>query len=230
MRVTCFFVLLGLAVAARGGEVSPPALELWKEAMDYHRAKDTGRALDTFLRAYRADPAVLGLDSEGLLDRSIDYLRHQLDVKKDDLVFTFKLAEVQNLRGNLVEAIASYKKVVAINPNSPMAQRAADEAHKLEGFQQALAPVASPSPAASASVAPPPASPSPAPSADPRVADLEAKLAAAKEETAKVQEELDRLKEDHAKLQAEFDRAKYYKNLFFANPKNVELLNQGKYK
>ena len=213
------------AVAASAQDIKPAAAALWREAMDYHKAKDPARAMEAFLKAYHADPAVLGLENAGLLEGAIDHVRRQLDVKKDDLVYTFKLAELLNMKGNLTDAIATYRKVVAINPNSPMAQVASDEARKLESFQKALtAPASSPSP-----------DPSPAASAAPAVAaaesaarleELEKKLAAATEENEKLQAEHDKLKEDFEKLKAEYDKAQYYKNLFFANPKNVENLGR----
>ena len=128
--------LLLVAVLSAEPAVLPPARELWREAMDYHRAKDPARAMEAFLRAYHADPAVLGLDSEGLIENAIDHLKRQLDVRKDDLVYTFKLAEMLNLRGHVPEAIAAYRRVIALNPNSPMAQLAADEAQKLEAYQK----------------------------------------------------------------------------------------------
>jgi len=230
MRGVACVLVLALTAVAHAQRVSPPARDLWKEAMDYHHAKDTARALDTFLRAYHVDPSVLGLDSEGLLDRAVDHLRHQLDVSKDDPVYTFKLAEVLNLQGKLPEAIVAYRKVVAINPRSPMAQIADAEATKLEQFEKAPSP--SPSPSVAEASPSPSASPSPeALSPDQqRIAELETQLKAAKDETTQVKDELDKLKDEHAKLQAEFEKAKYYKNLFFANPNNVDLLKQGTYK
>lgn len=213
------------AAAAGAQDIKPAAAALWREAMDYHRAKDPARAMEAFLKAYHADAAVLGLENAGLLDGAIDHVKKQLDVKKDDLIYTFKLAELLNMRGNLNDAITAYKKVVAINPNSPMAQVASDEAKKLESFQKALssppAP-ASPEPSPSASAAPS----APLNELSEKIRDLEKKLEDAREENDRVKEEHEKLKEEHEKLKADYDKAQYYKNLFFANPKNVENLGR----
>jgi tetratricopeptide (TPR) repeat protein len=229
MRVLVWVLGGLLATAALAQDIKPAAAALWREAMDYHRAKDPARAMEAFLKAYHADPAVLGLENAGLLDGAIDHVKRQLDVKKDDLVFTFKLAELLNMKGNLTEAIVTYRKVVAINPNSPMAQVASDEARKLESFQKALATPTTPSPS-------PAPSPEPSASATPpttaqgdlqlRVDELEKKLKDAQTTQEALQEEHDKLKEEHEKLKAEYEKAQYYKNLFFANPKNVENLGR----
>ena len=213
--------------------VKPAARDLWKQAMDFHRAKDSARAMDVFLKAYGMDPAVLSLESEGLLDSGIRYLKSRLEEKKDDVAFTYKLAELCNLRGNLAEAIRHYKAVVRLAPHSSMGQVAADEARKLEGFLTAAAPPPETSSAPSAS----PSSSAAAKEKELRsqesenkVKELEEALKKQKEDYGQLKEEMDKLKEEYAKLQEEYNKANYYKTLYFANPANIQLLQQRRIK
>lgn len=223
----------GLAGAAEL-PVKAEARELWKQSMNHHRAHDEGRALDAFLKAYQIDRAVLGLETGDLLDSLVDHVRSRLDSRKDDLAYTFKLAELLNMRGELDEAIRCYERVVKLNPQSPMAQIAADAARELHSFREADRKAAAdrqkqaqPEPSPSASAAAPAKQGSGTAAlaeAEERIAKLEESLKAQKEEFDKLTEEHTKLQEEHTKLQEEHKVASTYKTLFFANPANIENL------
>ncbi|MBI4865027.1 MAG: hypothetical protein HY815_32925 [Candidatus Riflebacteria bacterium] len=241
IRLLAVVVGVALGCSARAGDlqIKDEARALWKQAMDHHKSNDPARAMDAFLKAYHVDPAVLALESGGLLDSTIQYVKSQLDVKKDDLQYTFKLAELYNLRGELPKAITCYQRVTQLAPTSPLAQVAADEAKKLQGFQSVLNP------------SPPAASASPDPGkadyekyakgqkdpkgqkieqAEAKVKELEEALKRQKEEYSELKGQLDKLQEDHDKLQEQYAKAKYYETLYFANPANMQLLRKGQIK
>ena len=209
-------LVLGLSLAGAGSllaepTVKPEARTLWKQAMDFHHAKDPARAIEIFLKAYAADPAVLALQSEGLLDAGIQHYKAQLESKRDDVQYTYRLAELYNLRGDLTEAIRAYKRVAQIAPNSPLAQVASDEARKLEAFSSSGQP-AQPSPSPSASVDPAQAgygkyatgkkdrSAAQLQEAEAKIKELEETVRKAKEETEQVKADLEKLRDEHAKV------------------------------
>jgi hypothetical protein len=211
--------------------IKPEARALWKESLDFYRANDPARALEVFLKAYHADPAVLSLNVEGMLDALATHLKNQLATNPSDVTHNFRLGELMNILGNLPEAVQYYRAVVRLSPHSPMAQLANDEANKLEGF---LRPV--PTPVASASPAPTPEEKAKreaaerAEEAQRQYRDMEDALKKSKEENALLKDELEKQKEEYEKLKVEYEKAKYYQTLYFANPANVNLLKNGQIK
>jgi tetratricopeptide (TPR) repeat protein len=190
--------------------VRPEARQMFAQALELRKTGDFAKALDLFLRAYHADPTILGIDDQGFLSAVVDFLKKYLQKDPMDISHTYKLAEVLSLRGELKDAIGYYRRVQQINASSPLALAARQEAQRVQATLDATA--------AETKKSEPEPEPTPEASAAPRgpggrEAELETKLKDLEEalkqkdaQIAEIQERLDKQKEESEKKIADLEK------------------------
>lgn len=215
-------VLLVLPWRVSADPVRPAARELFGEALEYRKANDMDRAMDSLLRSYYLDPAVVSLNDGGLIPAILRHLNQRLERTPGDAILTFKIAELLNLSGRPGSAIRFYEKVVKLQPVGHLARTAQLEADQLRPLVLAPEPVRSPDHGAS------PDSGGSVTAAlteefEGKLRNLQDQLDRQKsayteleEQKKKVQEELAKLQKDYADLQAQSTRYKSWQNLYFS--------------
>ncbi|MBI3892624.1 MAG: hypothetical protein HY303_13960 [Candidatus Wallbacteria bacterium] len=228
--------LLGFAYPWRAaqaqGEVAKEARDSFTRALASHRAKKVDAAIDEFMKAYAADARVLTFNDEGLLDTAITALAGRLAANPSDLDLNFKLGELNNVKGYSEDSLKCYRKVLQVAPQSPQAAVAREEVRKLEAAIQAAKAVQQSRPAKANPATPPPDAQPPKPSAEEaaqnRIQRLQEELEAVKKENDEGKEKLEKLQKEYDELAKKADQWKFYYNRFFADPRNVQNLQQGR--
>lgn len=237
--------------------ISEEARALWAKSLELKRAGDVRNGLDYFLRAYQTDARILGFDDEGLLESAIEQLGQDLEARPDDVDLRFKMAEATNIKGYIEESLTHYQKVVEKAPDSPQAAIARDEILRLQALIQARTrqeaqadadPGGYPSDAGQEDPRLPrdpgdvflPRGETGGGSGEgdgksPELQAADEKIMSLEKELQGQKEEMEKLKKEHSALQKKYDELSkkaekwyFYYTRFFADPRNVEQLQQGR--
>lgn len=115
-------------------EVSLEAQGLFKQAIELNAQGDYPNALSNYVQAYNADPDILGLTDEGLLDNATRYFTEFLNANTGDINSLMWLASIHTIKGDLRSAMDNYQKVILYAPNSDSALQADKEILRMEAI------------------------------------------------------------------------------------------------
>lgn len=224
------------AAAAGQTDISKEARDSFTRALQEFRAHKLDTAIDEFLRAYAADARILSFNDDGLLDTAVAEMQQRAAATPADLNVNFKAAELTNIKGYSEESLKYYRKVLSLAPQSPQAAIARDEVRKLEAAIQAAKSAATaptvqgPQSAGSSGVQAPPPRPVPRPpdeALQSKVKELEEEVKKAREESEETKEKLEKLQKEYDELNKKAQKWYFYYTRFFADPRNVQNLQQG---
>lgn len=215
--------------------LAPEARRLFDEAMAFKRAGRRSMALESFMKAYDVDPAVLAHDDDGLLDRAIEDLNSDLLADPSDLGSSLRLCELYALKGMDGQSLRCYQNLASVLEANPYLELARREAYRLKTRLEALEQLRKEAArgaelqAKAALLAMPPVVP-PDPQGE-QIESLEGENERLREQARALRAQVEELERAQAKLRAEFEAFqekaktwKLYSGLFFANPANVQNL------
>ncbi len=109
------------------------AVRLYNRAMGAYRRKDIRNCIDDYLQSLKLEPSLMGQDTSGLLEDSIQYLTFLSESKEKEPSRLLKLATLLELRGDTEKAIETLKQILIIYPDSPLAREVEE---KVEFYTQ----------------------------------------------------------------------------------------------
>lgn len=130
---SCLLLTL-LSQSAWAADISLEAQNLFKQALESNSSGDYPTALSYYIQSYNADPDVLGLQDEGLLENSTRYFEEYLKDHSGDVNSLMWLASIATMQGNFQKSIDYYQKVVLYAPNSDEAVQADKEILRMESI------------------------------------------------------------------------------------------------